>query len=275
MIGQPVPPAERPSAVRPTAAVAASGTTVPATKPLATTGPGADTAGVPDAYPPTPQTSATRNTARVSYDRAAVHAVLDEALVCHVGFVIDGAPVVLPQLHARVGDRLYLHGSTGARALHTARTSGLPVCVTVTLTDGLVLARSAFHHSVNYRSVVAHGTARLVDDDAEKRASLTALVEAVAPGRSEHTRPPTAKELAATAVLRLDLTAVSLKTRTGDLHDDPQDLDLPHWAGVLPLETRTGAPRPSADLPTSVATPAHVASWQRPAASQPPHGAAG
>jgi nitroimidazol reductase NimA-like FMN-containing flavoprotein (pyridoxamine 5'-phosphate oxidase superfamily) len=127
---------------------------------------------VPDTYAQTPQTQPTRNTARVSYDRAAVHAVLDEALVCHVGFVVDGEPVVLPQMHARVGDRLYLHGSTGARALHAARTSGLPVCVTVALTDGLVLARSAFHHSINYRSMVAHGTARLVDDDAEKRAAL-------------------------------------------------------------------------------------------------------
>jgi nitroimidazol reductase NimA-like FMN-containing flavoprotein (pyridoxamine 5'-phosphate oxidase superfamily) len=158
---------------------------------------------------------------------------------------------------------LYLHGSTGARALHAARTTGLPVCVTVTLTDGLVLARSAFHHSINYRSVVAHGTAHLVNDDAEKRTALTALVEAVAPGRSEHTRSPTAKELAATAVLRLDLTAVSLKARTGDPRDDPQDLDLQHWAGILPLETRAGVPHPSADLPASISIPAHVLSWHR------------
>ncbi len=143
----------------------------------------------------------------MSYDRAAVHAVLDEALICHVGFVHDGEPVVLRQLHARVGDRLYLHGSTGARALQAARGAGLQVCVTVTLTDGLVLARSAFHHSINYRSVVAHGTAHLVDDDAERRAALTALAAAVAPGRSEHTRPPSRKELAATAVLRLELAA--------------------------------------------------------------------
>jgi len=181
-----------------------------------------------------PQTTPTRNAARVSYDRAAVHAVLDEALICHVGFVADGEPVVLPQLHARVGDRLYLHGSTGARALHAARTGGLPVCVTVTLTDGLVLAGSAFHHSINYRSVVAHGLAYLVDDDAEKHAALTALVEAVAPGRFEHTRPPSRKELAATAVLRLELAAVSVKARTGDPRDDPQDLDLPHWAAGPP-----------------------------------------
>jgi nitroimidazol reductase NimA-like FMN-containing flavoprotein (pyridoxamine 5'-phosphate oxidase superfamily) len=224
---------------------------------------------VSDSYLPAAQTTPTRNPARVSYDRAAVHAVLDEALICHVGFVQDGEPVVLPQLHARVGDRLYLHGSTGARALQAARGEGLQVCVTVTLTDGLVLARSAFHHSINYRSVVAHGTAHLVDDDVEKHAALTALVEAVAPGRSEHTRPPSRKELVATAVLRLELAAVSLKARTGDPRDDPQDLDLPQWAGVLPLHTAAGVPRPSADLPTSVNTPTHVAAWTRSGGSTP------
>ncbi len=208
-----------------------------------------------DPYLPVARTTPTRNAARVSYDRAAVHAVLDEALVCHVGFVVNGEPVVLPQLHVRVGDRLYLHGSTGARASQAARGTGLQVCVTVTLTDGLVLARSAFHHSINYRSVVAHGTAHLVDDTAERHAALTALVEAVAPGRAEHTRPPSRKELVATAVLRLELAAVSLKVRTGDPRDDPQDLDLPHWAGVLPLQVAAGVPRPSADLLTSASTP--------------------
>lgn len=220
-----------------------------------------------DSYLLAAQTTPTRNAARVSYDRAAVHAVLDEALFCHVGFVVDGEPVVLPQLHARVDDRLYLHGSTGARALHAASGTGLQVCVTVTLTDGLVLARSAFHHSINYRSVVAHGTAHLVEDDAERHAALTALVEAVAPGRSEHTRPPSRKELAATAVLRLQLSAVSLKVRTGDPRDDPEDLDLPYWAGVLPLHTRAGVPFPSADLAASVSAPAHVAGWRRPGRS--------
>ena len=218
-----------------------------------------------DPYLPVPQTTPTRNADRVSYDRAAVHAVLDEALVCHVGFVVDGEPVVLPHLHARLGDRLYLHGSTGARALHATREAGRRVCVTVTLTDGLVLARSAFHHSVNYRSVVAHGTAHLVDDETEKSAALTALVEAVAPGRAAHTRPPSRKELAATAVLRLDLAAVSLKVRTGDPRDDPGDLDLPHWAGVVPLRVAAGAPRPAADLSASGSVPRHVSHWRRPA----------
>lgn len=214
-------------------------------------------------YPSGPLTSPTRNADRVSYDRAAVHAVLDEALVCHVGFVVDGRPVVLPQLHARVDDTLYLHGSTGARALRTARERGLDVCVTATLTDGLVLARSAFHHSINYRSVIAHGTATLVDDPAERTQALAALVEAVAPGRSAGTRGPSAKELAATAVLSLHLLEVSLKVRTGGPNDDPEDLGLQHWAGVLPLTTAAGLPEPAADLPPSTPVPAHVTDWRR------------
>ncbi len=140
------------------------------------------------------------------------------------------------------------------------------MCVTVTLTDGLVLARSAFHHSINYRSVVAHGTARLVQDDAEKSAALTALVEAVAPGRATAVRPPTGKELAATAVLRLDLSAVSLKVRTGGPRDDPDDLDLPFWAGVLPLALRAGEPQP--DEGVEDGSPDHVANWSRPGAAR-------
>lgn len=214
-------------------------------------------------YPRTDRTSPTRNADRVSYDKAAVHAVLDEALICHVGFVVDGRPVVLPQLYARVGDVLYLHGSTGARALRTAREDGLPVCVTVTLTDGLVLARSAFHHSIDYRAVVAHGTAVPVDDPDEKAAALTALVEAVAPGRSARTRGPSRKELAATEVLRLELAEVSLKARTGGPVDDPDDLDLPHWAGVLPLTITPGTPQPASDL-APMPVPVHVARWARP-----------
>ena len=217
--------------------------------------------------PRSARTSPTRNAGRVSYDRAAVHAVLDEALVCHVGFVVDGQPVVLPQLHARVDDTLYLHGSTGARGLRAAADGGLEVCVTATLTDGLVLARSAFHHSINYRAVIAHGTAVLVADAAEKTAALTALVEAVTPGRSSGTRPPSAKELAATAVLRLDLNEVSLKVRAGGPNDDAEDRDLPHWAGVLPLATAAGEPEPALDLPAGTEVPTHVVAWARPAPS--------
>jgi len=225
------------------------------------------TAAMTGRYLPSARTSPSRNAGRVSYDRTAVHAVLDEALVCHVGFVVEGRPVVLPQLHARVDDTLYLHGSTGARGLRSAGDGGLNVCVTATLTDGLVLARSAFHHSINYRTVVAHGTAVLVTDAAEKTAALIALVEAVAPGRSAGTRAPSAKELAATAVLRLELREVSLKVRTGGPNDDPEDRDLPHWAGVLPLATAAGHPEPAVDLLPGRAVPAHVTGWARPAAN--------
>jgi uncharacterized protein len=214
-------------------------------------------------YAASPRTAPTRHRERVSYDRATVHAVLDEAVVCHVGFVVDGRPVVLPQLHARVGDTLYLHGSTGARALVSARDGGLDVCVTVTLVDGLVLARSAFNHSVNYRSVVAHGTAHAVTDPAEKTAALDALVDAVVPGRSAGTRAPDRRELAATTVLRLPLEEVSVKVRAGGPNDDPGDLAGPHWAGVLPLATVPGAPVPATDLAEGVATPVHVTGWRR------------
>jgi nitroimidazol reductase NimA-like FMN-containing flavoprotein (pyridoxamine 5'-phosphate oxidase superfamily) len=218
---------------------------------------------VTTAYPPTPRTTPSRLPGRVGYDRATVHAVLDEALVCHVGFVVDGRPVVLPQLHARVDDVLYLHGSTGARGLRAATGEGLDVCVTVTLLDGLVLARSAFNHSMNYRSVVAHGTATVVADPTEKAQALDALVEAIVAGRATGCRPPTKKEYAATTVLRLPLEEVSVKIRAGAPNDDDEDLGLPHWAGVLPLTTVPGAPVPAPDLPPGRAVPEHVRSWSR------------
>jgi nitroimidazol reductase NimA-like FMN-containing flavoprotein (pyridoxamine 5'-phosphate oxidase superfamily) len=219
-------------------------------------------------YAPTPRTTPTRHAERVGYDRAAAHAVLDEAVVAHVGFVVDGRPVVLPQLHARVGDLLYLHGSTGARALLAARDGGLDVCVTVTLVDGLVLARSAFNHSINYRSVVVHGTATVVDDPDEKTTALESLVDAVAPGRPAGVRGPSRKELAATTVLRLPLEEVSVKVRTGPPVDEPEDLALPYWAGVLPLATVPGEPVPAAELPEDVEVPGHVRDWARPVSTR-------
>ncbi|WP_375423825.1 pyridoxamine 5'-phosphate oxidase family protein [uncultured Friedmanniella sp.] len=219
-------------------------------------------ASTPDSYPSTPRTTATRSRERMTYDRELVHAVLDEGLLCHVGFVVDDAPVVLPQLHVRVGEVLYLHGSTGARALRTAARDGLPVCVTVTLVDGVVLARSAFHHSINYRSVVVQGRAELVSDPAEKSAALTALVDGVVAGRSAGVRGPSVKELAATAVLRLPLVEVSAKVRRGDPKDDEEDLDAPYWAGVVPLTVQPGPPQPSADLTPGLAVPDHVATWR-------------
>ncbi|MFI2642564.1 pyridoxamine 5'-phosphate oxidase family protein [Streptomyces sp. NPDC018610] len=204
----------------------------------------------PPAYTPTDRTVPTRSAKRASYDKELVHAILDEGYVCHLGFVRDGAPVVLPTLYGRVGERLYVHGSTGSRPLRMAGQAdpGLPVCLTVTHVDGLVLARSAFHHSINYRSVVVHGTAHQVTDPEERRMALDALVDHVVPGRAADSRPADAKELAATAVLRVDLAEVSAKLRTGGVNDEPEDLSLPHWAGVVPVRREYGAPLPDADL---------------------------
>ena len=210
----------------------------------------------------TPRTTPSRNRQRMSYEREAVYAVLDEASLCHVGFVVDGQPVVLPQLYARVGDQLYLHASSGARAMLLAGREAADVCVTVTLVDGMVLARSAFHHSVNYRSVVVHGRATLVRDPVERTEVLAALVDAVIPGRSAHTRGPNKAELAATSVLRLPLEEASLKARSGPPGDDPDDLDLPYWAGVLPVTTTAGAPEPAPDVAPGTPVPEHVATWQ-------------
>lgn len=212
------------------------------------------------AYRPTARTVPSRSRERASYDRALVHGILDEAYVCHLGFVRDGAPVVLPTLYGRLGERLYVHGSTGSRPLLLtgAADPGLPVCLTVTHVDGLVLARSAFHHSINYRSVVVHGIARQVTDTAERRAALDAIVDHVVPGRAADARPADAKELAATAVIRLDLDEVSAKVRTGGPNDDPEDLTLPHWTGVVPLVRGYGPPVPADDLDPSVPLPAYL-----------------
>jgi RimJ/RimL family protein N-acetyltransferase/nitroimidazol reductase NimA-like FMN-containing flavoprotein (pyridoxamine 5'-phosphate oxidase superfamily) len=204
-------------------------------------------------YQPTPRTTPVRHRDRMIHDAGVVHAILDEAYICDLGFVVDGEPRILPTLHVRVDDTLYLHGSTGSRPLLAARgDAGLPVCVAVTLLDGLVLARSQFNHSANYRSVVAHGTARLVTDEAEKLRVLTALADKVADGRAADSRPPTDKELAQTAVLALPLAEVSAKVRTGGVDDDPEDHPLPHWAGVLPLRLTAGVPQPDAGVTAPV-----------------------
>jgi nitroimidazol reductase NimA-like FMN-containing flavoprotein (pyridoxamine 5'-phosphate oxidase superfamily) len=215
----------------------------------------------PAAYTPTDRTVPTRSADRASYDRELVHAILDEGCVCHLGFVREGRPVVLPTLYGRVGERLYVHGSTGSRPLRmTGQTDpGLPVCLTVTHVDALVLARSAFHHSINYRSVVVHGIAHDVTDPEEKRAALDALVDHVVPGRAADSRPANKKELAATAVIRLDLDEVSAKLRTGGVNDEPEDLALPHWAGVVPLRKGYGTPLPEADLRPGTPLPAYLA----------------
>ncbi|MGV9255451.1 pyridoxamine 5'-phosphate oxidase family protein [Streptomyces sp. NPDC003697] len=214
----------------------------------------------PTAYTPTDRTVPTRSAQRASYDRELVHAILDEGYVCHLGFVRDGAPVVLPTLYGRVGERLYVHGSTGSRPLRMTGQAdpGLAVCLTVTHVDGLVLARSAFHHSINYRSVVVHGIAHQVTDPDERRTALDALVDHVVPGRSADSRPASTKELAATAVIRLDLEEVSAKVRTGGVNDEPEDLALPHWAGVIPVGRRYGTPLADTALAPGTELPGYL-----------------
>jgi len=188
-------------------------------------------------------------------DRAELYAVLDAGLICHLGIVVDGAPRVLPTAYGRLGDTLYLHGSTGAT---WARTRG-EVCVTVTHVDGIVLARGIAHHSMNYRSAMIYGTPRLVTDPEEKLTGLRALTEQLAPGQWAVARPPSKKELAQTAVLALSLREASVKVRQGPPNDEEEDLALPIWAGVLPLVTSWGAPIPDPRLAPDIPVPAHIA----------------
>jgi uncharacterized protein len=212
------------------------------------------------AYIQTDRSTPTRYASRASYDRAAVHAVIDEALVCHVGFIRDGAPVVLPTVHARNGDTLYIHGSSGGRF---SLLDGEPVGVTITLIDALVLARSWLHHSAPYRSVVVHGTARIVGEEGEKRAAMAALIDHVASGRSADSRPPNAKELARTAIVAIELAEVSLKTRGTHLGEEPGDEALPYWAGVVPLRLTAGAPIPDPELAEGTQLPDYLIGYER------------
>jgi nitroimidazol reductase NimA-like FMN-containing flavoprotein (pyridoxamine 5'-phosphate oxidase superfamily) len=214
-------------------------------------------------YQPTPRTTPTRKRDRAAYERAAIHAVLDEAIYCHLGYVVDGAPVVVPTIHARHGEVLYVHASSGARVARLAGAGGVPVTVAVTLLDALVLARSQFHHSMNYRSVTVHGTARLVTDAGERSTALAAVVEHVAPGRSAQTRPGDRQELAATAVLRLPLEQAVLKQRAGQAEDEAEDHALPHWAGLLPVRTTFGEPQPAPEV-TGRELPDHLVGYRRP-----------
>jgi uncharacterized protein len=213
-----------------------------------------------DHYQRTERTRARRLPERAAYDRATVHAILDEGFICHVGFVVDGQPFVVPTGYARVGETLYLHGSTGSRL---GLWPGMDVCVTVTLLDGIVLARSAFHHSFQYRSVMVLGRTELVTDLAEKEAALTALVEHFMPGRSADARAGSRRELASTAVLAVPLEEVSAKVRTGDPKDDEEDYALPVWAGILPLAIVPGEPIPDSRLDPTVPMPSYVKEWKR------------
>lgn len=198
-----------------------------------------------EAYSPTSRTTIHRLPKRASYDRALIHGILDEAFLCHVGFSLDGQPYVIPTGYARVGERLYIHGSAASRMLRSL-SAGVDVCVTVTILDGLVLARSVFHHSMNYRSVVMLGRAALVTELGEKLAALRAFTNHVVPDRWEEARQPTPQELKATSVLALDLQEVSAKMRTGPAIDDDEDYALPVWAGVVPVTLTAGVPLPDA-----------------------------
>jgi nitroimidazol reductase NimA-like FMN-containing flavoprotein (pyridoxamine 5'-phosphate oxidase superfamily) len=211
---------------------------------------------------PTERTRLARRRDRGSYERATVHAILDEALYCHVGFSLAGQPYVIPTVHARIGERLYVHGSVASRMLG-ALTASTPLCVTVTLLDGLVLARSGFNHSMNYRSVMVLGTATALATEADKRAALDALIERVLPGRAAQVRAATLKELNATSVLSLPIEEASAKVRSGPPHDDEEDYALECWAGVLPLELTARAPQADPRLPSGVALPAGLRDWRR------------
>lgn len=210
---------------------------------------------------PTDRTRVRRVPQRGAYERETIEAILDETLISHVGFVHNGQPVVIPTLHARLGDRLYLHGSAASRMLRTLQ-KGVPVCVTATLVDGLVLARSAFHHSVNYRSVVVFGTATLMEPGEETVKVLELFTERLVPGRWADVRPPNRQELKGTKVLSLPLDEASAKVRTGPPIDEDEDYDLPVWAGVLPLATEVAEPQPDPRLDPAIETPGYVATWR-------------
>ena len=212
---------------------------------------------------PSRRTRVKRLPERGSYDRATIDAILDEGFVCHLGFVHDGYPVVIPTAYARSGDTIYVHGSAGSRMLRELAKE-IEVCLTVTLVDGLVLARSAFHHSINYRSVVVFGRARLVEDQVERAAGFEAVVEHLVPGRWDDTRLPNEKELATTRLLALSLEEASAKVRSGPPVDDDEDYDLHHWAGVIPLQLTVQPPVPDPRQDGSVAAPRYVSSYRRP-----------
>ncbi|HEX6100952.1 MAG TPA: pyridoxamine 5'-phosphate oxidase family protein [Thermoanaerobaculia bacterium] len=217
------------------------------------------TATVPDTLPITDRTKVRRLGDRGRYDRETIYAILDEALLCHVGFVVDGAPVVIPTIHWREGDSLYFHGSAASRMLRSLK-AGVDACVTVTLLDGLVLARSAFHHSMNYRSVVVFGKAQVVEGE-EKLRALDALVDHVVRGRSKEMRPHKEIELKQTLVLSLPLEEASAKIRTGGPVDDEEDYALPVWAGVVPLKLTPG--EPVADRDVLVDVPEYASAYTR------------
>lgn len=225
------------------------------------TSPDPSTTGSP-ASPASRRSTVRRQPERGSYDHDLAYTILDEGLVAHVGISTNEGPAVIPMLYARDGDRLLLHGSPASRLLRQASTS--EICVTVTLVDGLVLARSAFHHSANYRSVVVFGQPTRIDDLQERRTALDCLVESIVPGRTADARPPNEKELRGTTVLALPLDECSVKMRTGDPVDEPEDYELPVWAGTIPLPVVPGAPVPDSAQSPDVEPPPYVRTYRHP-----------
>jgi uncharacterized protein len=215
-----------------------------------------------EAFPVTDRTRVVREANRAVYDREAIYKILDEAFVCHVGFAAEGKPLVIPTMFARVGNNLYFHGSAASRMLR-GLSSATPVCITVTLIDGMVLARSVFNHSMNYRSVVALGRAMLIDDPEEKLRALQAFTEKLLPGRWNDARQPNEKELKATSILKLPLNEVSAKIRTGGVEDDAEDYSFRVWAGIIPLRLVADAPVRDDLCDVAIPTPAYASNFKR------------
>jgi nitroimidazol reductase NimA-like FMN-containing flavoprotein (pyridoxamine 5'-phosphate oxidase superfamily) len=211
---------------------------------------------------PTPRSTVRRLAELAVYDREVVAQILDAGLVAHVGISHDGAPVVIPMAYARVGETVYLHGSVASRMMRNLR-SGDPMCITVTVVDGIVLARSAFNMSMNYRAVVVQGDARLVTEAAERMAAFRAIMDHFVPGHWDHVRPPNDQELRQTLVVAADLDEASAKVSTGPPQDEPEDLALPYWAGEIPLRTVAGTPRPDGHVPGAVQPPESVRDYAR------------
>jgi uncharacterized protein len=217
---------------------------------------------MPETPAPSARTRVVREPDRGVYDREAINAILDEGFICHVGFIVDGQPFVIPTSYGRSGDTLYVHGSAASRMLRNLD-QGIPVCITVTLLDGLVLARSIFNHSMNYRSVVVLGTATLVDDSAEKLEALRRLSEHILPGRWADSRQPNERELKATFALRVPITEFSAKVRQGPPIDDEEDYAFRTWAGVVPLQMVAGTPISDARCESDIPVPAYASGYSR------------
>ena len=214
-----------------------------------------------DSFQPTPRTRLKRNPKRAAYDPETVHAIIDAGLICHVGYVIDGQPYVTPTAHWRHGGRVYWHGSSASRMLR-AQKVGIPVCLTVSHLDGLVLARSGFHHSVNYRSAMIMGSAVVVEGDDAKLAAMKAFMDRVMPGRWRELRPPTKQELKGTTILGMDIAEVSAKVRTGGVLDEEEDYDWDVWAGVVPIHPHIGEPLDDPRLKPGIPRPDYLAKFR-------------